>query len=1023
MATKALTSSALDAFYKAEKEQQKGQPVPPQNFTKRSHLTLYEIIDLPIALLSVPIVGFLALLTGPFRERKRRRNPEQGIARTLLLHVGYSILRRVVSRFSPMQIQAISPSTSTEYKMYTWRKGVQNQTVDLGEKATGHWVGNKDAKNVLIWYHGGGFAVPANRGYFIFFDKFIREMEAAGKDVAVFVVAYTLIPAETYPTQLRQSVSGLRYILQQKNRKAENVFLGGDSAGGNLVLGVLSHLAHPHPEIEPLKLAMGEEIGAATLISPWTSMETTFPPQETEPLGDLIHPNCAKFWATGYLAGRPRDNYTDARLAPVEWWNNVPVKKVLVTAGGYELLHPFIEYFTEKFSEGLGQDKVEFIVGAGEAHVAPMFNLMLGDSVETEQGKRVKSFYRECFRLKKECTPSSTVRKKRQRQGNSHTSRLEQKLDGLVSLLKTNGQTNSPYYDSATANLPCGWDAPEACRSRNVAANIQATADARTTSSLCDSTPAGKTTQPFAPLTPASTSSAPFPYSIPRDAEVSNQDAEHYLQLFRTKHLSNFPFYYLPETKASAELRQEKPFFWLSIMSVASTNLTQQLSLARVVRDLASKEIMEGERTLDLLLGLICICGWGQYQVQLGPLLTVFCHLLLALTSDLELQRMPHTDPSKHPRCPPPNVHYKFQIPNTRTMEHRRTILAVYLLTSSLSACHQRLDYLMWSPYLDDCLKQLDETNEAPNDKLLVHLVKIQLVTDQGVQLYSRLCDRDTEESTRFLGQYIISLREQLRNVRERIPSHLKTKVPIELASTYSQIAINELILLRLQHVSLAQEADNQAMDALLECAKSIKRYLESFISSFEPLDYMGMSFNIWKQMSSSMFLVARLVGLDDPGWDPNILRNIVYLPDIIDGFAGKMAALVDMIGWKTGGAENVYMRSIKMLSLTRNWARSIYAITEQQPGLDQEAARQQPASLAIVWQEEERRRWQQQQQQEQTQQTADVAAAAEEEEAMATAQMAGGTMLPAFDQEMWSDDMFGLWDIYSGRPAFAFTE
>jgi hypothetical protein len=106
MAPKALTSSALDAFYTAEKEKQKGQPVPPpQKFTKRSHMTFFEILDLPIALLSVPIVGFLALLAGPFRARKQRLNPEQGVARTLLLHVGYSILRRVVSRFSPMQIQ------------------------------------------------------------------------------------------------------------------------------------------------------------------------------------------------------------------------------------------------------------------------------------------------------------------------------------------------------------------------------------------------------------------------------------------------------------------------------------------------------------------------------------------------------------------------------------------------------------------------------------------------------------------------------------------------------------------------------------------------------------------------------------------------------------------------------------------------------------------------------------------------------------------------------------------------------
>lgn len=106
---KAATSIALDEFYNAEKAAQKGKPAPPpQKFTKRSHLTLFEILDLPIALLSVPIVGFLALLAGPFRARKQRLNPEQGVARTLLLHVGYSILRRVVARFSPMQIQYVS---------------------------------------------------------------------------------------------------------------------------------------------------------------------------------------------------------------------------------------------------------------------------------------------------------------------------------------------------------------------------------------------------------------------------------------------------------------------------------------------------------------------------------------------------------------------------------------------------------------------------------------------------------------------------------------------------------------------------------------------------------------------------------------------------------------------------------------------------------------------------------------------------------------------------------------------------
>lgn len=74
-------------------------------YAQRSSMTLSEILDLPIALLSVPIVAFMAILTGPFRARKQKLNPEQTIAKSLLLHVGYSIFRRVVSRMSPLQIQ------------------------------------------------------------------------------------------------------------------------------------------------------------------------------------------------------------------------------------------------------------------------------------------------------------------------------------------------------------------------------------------------------------------------------------------------------------------------------------------------------------------------------------------------------------------------------------------------------------------------------------------------------------------------------------------------------------------------------------------------------------------------------------------------------------------------------------------------------------------------------------------------------------------------------------------------------
>jgi acetyl esterase/lipase len=171
-------------------------------------------------------------------------------------------------------------------------------------------------------------------------------MTKAGKDVAIFVLSYTLVPHGTYPTQLQQAVACLRYILDETGRSPANIYLGGDSAGGNLVMGVLSHLSHPHPEIESLSIQ--EDLAGAALVAPWTDLRTDFPPPETQPLGDLITQDVAKVWATAYLGGRTRDYYTDASSAPSEWWNGLKVKDVMIIAGEYEILLPIIEDFTQK---------------------------------------------------------------------------------------------------------------------------------------------------------------------------------------------------------------------------------------------------------------------------------------------------------------------------------------------------------------------------------------------------------------------------------------------------------------------------------------------------------------------------------------------------------------------------------------------------------------------------------------------------------------------------------------------------
>lgn len=45
-------------------------------------------------------------------------------------------------------------STAKAYGVYAKKKRTTPETVELKDGAKGHWIGKKDAKNVLIYYHG-----------------------------------------------------------------------------------------------------------------------------------------------------------------------------------------------------------------------------------------------------------------------------------------------------------------------------------------------------------------------------------------------------------------------------------------------------------------------------------------------------------------------------------------------------------------------------------------------------------------------------------------------------------------------------------------------------------------------------------------------------------------------------------------------------------------------------------------------------------------------------------------------------
>lgn len=88
-------------------------------------------------------------------------------------------------------------------------------------------------------------------------------------------------------------------------------------------------------------------------------------------------------------------------------------------------------------------------------------------------------------------------------------------------------------------------------------------------------------------------------------------EANELLHVFREQMLPKFPFIVLPQVVSAEELHMTRPFLYLSMLAVTVRNSAQQTELGKlVITQLAERMFVNGERSLDLLLGIVTYSGW-----------------------------------------------------------------------------------------------------------------------------------------------------------------------------------------------------------------------------------------------------------------------------------------------------------------------------------------------------------------------------------------------------------------------------
>jgi hypothetical protein len=89
-------------------------------------------------------------------------------------------------------------------------------------------------------------------------------------------------------------------------------------------------------------------------------------------------------------------------------------------------------------------------------------------------------------------------------------------------------------------------------------------------------------------------------------------------------------------------------------------------------------------------------------------------------------------------------------------------MLSPYRISSFL----QKIDALRWTPHMDECLQVLDETKECPNDEILVHQVRLQLIIERMALCVSQDRAIKPMENEEYSSVYLQSLHSQLQGVK-----------------------------------------------------------------------------------------------------------------------------------------------------------------------------------------------------------------------------------------------------------------
>ncbi|KAH8901250.1 hypothetical protein GQ53DRAFT_707560 [Thozetella sp. PMI_491] len=546
-----------------------------------------------------------------------------------------------------------------------------------------------------------------------------------------------------------------------------------------------------------------------------------------------------------------------------------------------------------------------------------------------------------CFRLRKDCQPSDSARRRiaqRAQESDTRIAQLEGKIESLLSAMQS---VVSASGSSANVHRLLGDES----LSLSTASSVRTPSTSGSTNPSIAGGPIAATD--LSPAAPLCSTPAAAPRNTLAPLDISPHEAEECLNLFRSRMLPCFPLVHLPPRLTAWELRRDRPFLFQAIVTVTSFSTQTKLARAEHLKRLiTAAAILEAQSNIDILLGLLTYITWSTDGfLGRADLLSRLMMLAISLVYDMRLNK-----PSPPDLTIMMTLTQGFSRDNQDTndsvqsfMERHRAVLACFVLSSNLASHFSRIDALRWTPQMGEALRIVGMNKSCPTDEALVFHVRLQLLIQKAAEI------REQQEADRSRASahaapvtvpsilYLKTLRAELLDLRASLSPGFHHRDILDMYTQYAELYIYQTafsintdapeIALPGQFGGSGQVPGFERLECQWQSVEAIRSWLDIF-QTVPLADCVGLPFHFWSQTIRCTVILKHLSTMEDPAWDCRAVRTRVDLSLVLDWVSAKFERLSGETGLDID--DDLFKLLSKLLTRSRAWMESKMLLVAQ---------------------------------------------------------------------------------------------